>query len=281
MNSSPAYFQRLLDYVLTNIKRTYMYIDDLVVSVQNHDDNLATVRQVFSRFRKHNLKVKPSKCQFGTASITYLGYNICANKGITSGQAKTEVIRNWPCPTSIKEIRVFLGLCSFFRRAIKDFSVLTSDLNKLVRKNSGYTKGPLPEQAKQSFLKLQKALVSKPCLAAVNFNQEFILTCDASATHYGACLLQKGSNNIEQPCAYASKLLSEKEAKQAPGFCERASLAFALRHFNPYLVGKKFLIQTDHKPNLSIIKGKTKVYDTLTDEILSLETGILGWNPKN
>ena len=185
------------------------------------------------------------------------------------GEAKTEVIRNWPCPSSVREIRGFFGLCSFFRRAIKDFSILSSDLNKLVRKNSGYTKGPLPEQAKQSFLRLQKALISKPCLAAVNFNKEFILTCDASATHYGACLSQKGADNIERPCAYASKLLSEKEAKQAPGFRERASLAFALRHFNPYLVGKEFLIRTDHKPNLSIVKGKTKVYDTLTDEILS------------
>ena len=56
--------------------------------------------------------------------------------------------------------------------------------------------------------------------------------------------------------------------QQAPGFRERASLASALRHFNPYLVGKEFLIRTDHKPNLSIVKGKTKVYDTLTDEIL-------------
>ena len=91
----------------------------------------------------------------------------------------------------------------------------------------------------------------------------------SSATHYGACLSQKGSDNIERPCAYASKLLSEKEAKQAPGFWERVSLAFALRLFNPYLVGKEFLIRTDHKPNLSLIKGKTKVYDTLTDEILS------------
>ena len=61
----------------------------------------------------------------------------------------------------------------------------------------------------------------------------------------------------------ATKLLSEKEAKEPP-----ASLAFALCHFNPYLVGREILIRTDHKPTLSIIKGKTKVYDTLTDENL-------------
>ena len=78
MNSNPAYFQRLLDYALTNINRTYVYIDDVVISVQTHEDNQATLCQVFNRFRKHNLKVKPSKYQFGTASITYLGYDKCA-----------------------------------------------------------------------------------------------------------------------------------------------------------------------------------------------------------
>ena len=238
MNSSPAYFQRLLDFLM-NIQRTYVYINDVVISVKTHDDNVSTLRQVFNRFRKHNLEVKPSKCQFGTASITYLGYDICANKGITPGQAETVVIRNWPCPVSVREIRGFPGLTSFSRRAIKNFSVLSADLNKLVRKNSGYTKGPLPDNAKQSFLKLQAALVSKPCLAAVDFNKEFILPCDASATHYGACLSQKGNDNIQRPCAYTSKLLSEKEAKQAPGFRERASLAFALRHFNPYLESRE------------------------------------------
>ena len=269
MNSSPAYFQRLLDFVLEGIKRTYVYIDDVVVSVNSHEQNLDTLRLVFSRFRKHNLKVKPSKCQFGTAKITYLGYDICTEKGISPGQAKTEVIRNWPCPKSIREIRGFLGLTSFFRRAIKDFSIISSDLNKLVRKDSGYTNGPLPEKGRISFQNLQKALISKPCLAAVDFNKEFYLTCDASATHYGACLSQKNKQGIEQPCAYASKLLNEREAKQAPGFREKAALLFAMRHFNPYLVGREFVIRTDHKPNLAITKGKTAVYDTLTDEILS------------
>ena len=183
MNSSPAYFQRLLDYVLKGIARTYVYIDDVVISVKTHEQNLAKLKEVLSRFRKHNLKIKPSKCQFGTARITYLGYDICSEKGITPGQAKTEVIRNWPCPQSIREIRGFLGLTSFFRRAIKIFSTIIADLNKLVRKDSGYTKGPLPAKAEMSFRQLQKALTSKPCLAAVNFDKEFILTCDASATH--------------------------------------------------------------------------------------------------
>ena len=269
MNSSPAYFQRLLDFVLQGISRVYVYIDDVVVSVNSHEENLARLKQIFERFRKHNLKAKPSKCQFGSAKITYLGYDICNASGISPGLAKTEVIKNWPSPTNLKEIRGFIGLTSFFRRAIKDFSILSADLNKLIRKNSGYIKGPLPEKAELSFQQLKKALISKPCLQPVNFDLPFIVTCDASATHYGSCLTQIGADGIERPCGYASKLLSEKEAKQQPGLRERASLVFSLRHWKPYLVGKEFTMRTDHKPNLSIAQGKTNVYDSLSDEIMS------------
>ena len=115
MNSSPAYFQRLLDFVLQGIARVYVYIDDVVISVNSHEQNL-----------------KPSKCQFGAAKITYLGYDICNEKGISPGEAKTAVIKNWPAPKSIKEIRGFIGLTSFFCLAIKDFSIISADLNKLI-----------------------------------------------------------------------------------------------------------------------------------------------------
>ena len=139
LNSSPAYLQRLLDFVLQNISRVYVYIDDVVISVSSHEENLEKLSQVFARFRKHNLKIKPSKCNIGAGTITYLGYDICSEKGIKPGLAKTLVIKNWPTPTSVRDVRAFIGLTSFFRRAIKDFSLISGPLNKLIRKNSGYT----------------------------------------------------------------------------------------------------------------------------------------------
>ena len=121
------------------------------------------------------------------------------------------MIKNWPEPKTIKDIRAFIGLTSFFRRAIKNYSLMSAELNKLVRKNSGYVKGPLPEKAQTSYLQLKQALISKPCLAAVNFEKRFIVTTDASATHYGSCLSQEGTDGIERPCGYSSKLLKRKQ----------------------------------------------------------------------
>ena len=128
-------------------------------------------------------------------------------------------------------------------------------------------------------MELKQALISKPCLAAVDFEKRFIVTTDASATHYGSCLSQEGADGIERPCGYSSKLLSEKEANQCPGLRERAALLHALRHWRPYLVGKEFTLRTDHKPNLSVSTGKIKLYDTLTDEIMNYQPFKLEYLP--
>ena len=72
LNSSPAYFQRLLDFVLKQIDRCYVYVDDVVISAHSHEQSLATLEKVFGRFRQHILKIKPSKCHIGTGSISYM-----------------------------------------------------------------------------------------------------------------------------------------------------------------------------------------------------------------
>ena len=87
LNSSPAYFQRLLDFVLKGIKRCYVYIDDVVISVYSHEENIQTLASVFEKFRLHGLKIKPSKCHIGTGNISYLGYEVTAGKGIQPGRA--------------------------------------------------------------------------------------------------------------------------------------------------------------------------------------------------
>ena len=92
MKLLPAYFQRLLDYVPQRIKRIYVYIENVLMSVNGHKENVPNLIHGFSPIRRHNLKVKPSKCQFGTAKIMYLG--ICKDKGISPGEAKTESIKN-------------------------------------------------------------------------------------------------------------------------------------------------------------------------------------------
>ena len=89
--------------------------------------------------------------------------------GIKPGIAKTMRVKKFPKPMTVKDVRAFIGLYSFFRRAIKNYLLISGPLNKLIRKDSGYNGGRLPVAAKLAFNSLKSALISRPCLATVNF----------------------------------------------------------------------------------------------------------------
>lgn len=259
--NSPAAFQRLLDYVVRGIEGVYVYIDDVVIATQDMESHLKAVRQVFERFAKFNLKCRPKKVQLATDEINYLGYNLTKTLGIRPGAAKVKAIENWTAPTNVKEIRQFLGLCSFFRRTIEGFATLAAPLTKLTRKDSGFTSGNLPSEALKAFNSIREKLMKRPCLQPPNFTRDFILTVDASTSGLGAILSQVGNHGVEHPVAYASRGLTDAETRYAPFRLEYLALWWGCKYFKPYLVGRRFTVRTDHKPLLSFNKVSGNVYD--------------------
>ena len=199
--NSPAAFQRLLDYVLRGLDRVYVYIDDVIVCSNNHEEHLKLLHQVFLRFEKFSLRCKPSKIQLGAGEVKYLGYDLSRTKGVQAGKAKVEAIGRWEAPRNLTEIRRFLGTCSFFRRTIPHFASIASPLTRLTRQDSGYLSGELPPDAQESFRVLKQKLCERPCLAPVDFNREFIVTTDASGVGLGCILSQVGEDGLEHPCA--------------------------------------------------------------------------------
>ena len=267
INSSPAFFQRLLDYITRGLKDVYVYMDDVIISSKSYEDNLLALEQTLKRFVKYKMKCNLSKTKFGTGRVEYLGYDISHTYGIRPGKLKTEAIEKFKAPESVTEIKQFLGLCSFFRRVVPRFSFLSAPLSALTRKNSGYTKGPLPSIAQRSFEALKAALVTRPCVAPVDFEKEFIVTVDTSQTACGAILSQKNDQNEEQPCAYFSSVLSECDSRKSAYHREQLGILQALRHFKPYLFGKHFILRTDHKPLAVAQTGKLDVLDRIGENI--------------
>ena len=257
--NSPASFQRLLDFVMQGLPRVYVYIDDVVLADRTHREHLETLRKVFERFRKYNLKCRLSKLQIGAAEINYLGYNISKEKGIRAGLGKIEAIKRWAEPASVTEIKQFLGLCSFFRRTIKDFAVIAGPLTRLTRKDAKWRGGALPEEASRAFFLLKEKLSKRPCLQPVNFDEEFILTVDGSSQLGFGAILSQFKNGVEHPCAYASKSLGKGEKNAAATVAEAQAILWACKHFRPYLQGKHFIIRSDHRPlqGLNRLQGQT------------------------
>jgi hypothetical protein len=267
LTNSPAAFQRLLDHVLEGIAGVYVYIDDVIICSEDHKSHLAILTQVFQRFRKYKLKCKLSKLQLGAGEVNYLGYNISRSHGIRAGAAKIAAVSRWSHPTSVTEIKQFLGLCSFFRRTIPNFAEIASPLSKLTRKDAKWDPPTLPLAAKEAFISLQKALCARPCLAPVNFDREFILTTDASGVGLGAILSQQNEFGKEHPCAYASRTLTEAEQKWAPTMLEHLAMVWGCRHFKPYLAGKHFRLRTDHQPLVSLNRVQGNVLQRMNAEL--------------
>ena len=165
-----------------------VYFDDILVYSSSEEDHLRHVKAVLQALRDNQVYANLKKCEFHTNSVTFLGY-IVSSQGLQVDESKIEAIISWEPPQSVPEMRRFLGLCGFFRRFIKDFSVIASPLTSLLKKNSKYMWSP---KCQQAFDDLKRRLMTAPILALPNFDHTFEVECDASGTGMGAVLLQNG-----------------------------------------------------------------------------------------
>jgi hypothetical protein len=145
----PASFQQLMEGVLWNISNVIVYIDDLLVHTQNHEDHVKVLEQVLQCLHSHNLKINLEKCFFGNQEVSYLGFTLTP-EGIKPGKNKLKAIKDAKPPTDVKTIQSFVGLCNFFCTHIKNFAIIAASLFRLTRKDSVYKGGPLPKEAMAS-----------------------------------------------------------------------------------------------------------------------------------
>ena len=264
LQGSPSSFARLIDYCMRGLKTVICYIDDVLCHSKTHEEHLQTLEKILLRLRKYNLKLNVKKSIFGASSITYLGYQL-SGEGVGPGPEKLKAIRDFPMPTSVKKIREALGLTNYFRFLIPGFNKCSSQLSKLLKKDSGYKDGPMPEESQKAFEKLKSALSKAPVVAHPQPGLDFHLRTDASAgdaNHpggFGAVLTQEWPDGKERVISYASRALKPFEKNYSPYLLELAAAAWAIDNFHVYLKGRRFSLYTDHKPleTMSTIHKKT------------------------
>jgi hypothetical protein len=128
------------------------------------------------------------KCNFCTNHVSFLGYVVTAQH-VEVDHTKIDSIQRWPTPTTIAQIRSFLGLARFYRRFVQNFSTNAAPLIDLAKKGTPFTWGPSQEEA---FVILKDKLTNAPLLQLPDFNKMFELECDASGIGLGGVLLQEG-----------------------------------------------------------------------------------------
>ena len=246
--SAPASFSRLMDHVFRGQLDDFLlvYLDDLIIFSDTLEEHLEHLREVFKILREAKLKLKGKKCQFFLQEVSFLGHVVTPD-GIKPDPGKIEKILNFKVPTNVKQVQSFLGLASYYRRFIKDFSKIAHPLIELTKKN-GEKNFVWGEDQQRAFDVLRKHLITPPILAYPDWSKDFMLFTDASNYGLGAILSQLNNEGHEVVIAYASRHLSQSEMKYSATEKEALAVVFGAKHFKHYLTGNHFTIISDARP---------------------------------
>ncbi|GBC32893.2 enzymatic polyprotein, putative [Rhizophagus irregularis DAOM 181602=DAOM 197198] len=258
LTNAPATFQRLMDEILEEYINDFVvvYIDDIMIYSENLKDHMEHVEKVLKKLQENNLIIKLKKCRFLERNIEFLGH-IVGNDGLRPDDKKIEKIKEMKAPT-MKEVRSFLGLCSYYRKFVKNFSKIARPISDLRKKGIPFIWG---REQQEAFEKLKEKLIQYPILRHPDWKKEFLLITDASGKGLDAVLSQKDEKGKEVVIAYASRSLLPAEENYPITELECLGIVWGIQHFHKYLIDRKFKVITDHSAlkglmNAKIPKGK-------------------------
>ncbi|CAN6566321.1 unnamed protein product [Malus baccata var. baccata] len=241
--NAPATFQRCMmsifsDYVEKIIE---VFMDDFSVFGDSFDGCLHNLSLILKRCVETNLVLNWEKCHFMVKQGIVLGHIVSEN-GIEVDKSKIDLVRHLPSPTSVREVRSFLGHAGFYRRFIKDFSKVAQPLCRLLQKDVTFE---FTKECTASFNQLKELLTTAPIIVPPDWSLPFELMCDASDYALGAVL---GQRRDKRPHViyYASRTLNDAQLNYSTTEKELLAVVFALDKFRSYLIGTKVIVFTDH-----------------------------------
>ena len=166
LTNAPAAFMDLMNRIFRPYLDQFVivFIDDILIYSGSEEEHVEHLRIVLQILREHRLYAKLSKCQFWLDSVAFLGHIVSA-EGVSVDQQKVEAILNWKPPTSVTEIRSFLGLAGYYRKFVEGFSKIAAPLTRLTRKEEPFL---WSEACQQSFDELKRRLTSAPVLTLLS-----------------------------------------------------------------------------------------------------------------
>ncbi|CAH8821755.1 unnamed protein product, partial [Trichobilharzia szidati] len=197
-------FQRFIHDVLRGLDCAYAYLDDILVASPDEASHRTHLQMVFERLTAHGLTLNMSKCQIGVHSLTFLGH-VINEQGIRPLPEKVQAIRDFPEPTSIKSLRTFLGMVSYYRRFVPQCAHILLPLTDLLKgRNKTFSMTP---EAREAFQNIKSAIADATMLVHLDVHLPLSISVDASNTAIGA-VLQQLVHTSWIPVAFFSRKLS-------------------------------------------------------------------------
>ncbi|GBG77114.1 hypothetical protein CBR_g23439 [Chara braunii] len=165
------------------------------------------------------------------------------DEGLKPDNAKAANIRDWPRPQSVTEMRSFLGMTGYYRNFVKNYSIVAAPLTDMTRLDTPWE---WTERCKAAFKHLKHALTHHEVLKLPDPNKSFIVTMDANQYGIGVVLAQQAGPKL-RPIEYMSKKMPSRTLAKSTYEKELYAIYKALTHWRHYLLGRFFIVRTDHQ----------------------------------
>lgn len=245
LSVAPSSFSRMMALAFSKLspEHCFSYMDDLIVIGFSEKDHINKLKRVFETCRKHNLKLNPEKCQFFKSSVGFLGH-ICTEDGLKPDPRKIAAVEKYPRPNDKDSVRRFVAFANYYRKFVRDFAKIARPLTQLTRKNVDFI---WSHECEEAFQTLRKCLLTTPILKYPNFEKPFKIIVDASDFACGGVLTQQ-YDGIDMPITYISRSFKKGELNKPPIEKELLAVHFAVTQLRPYIYGRHFVVNSDHKP---------------------------------
>lgn len=243
LKGSPATLATLVDDIFEDLyPKAFAYVDDFIICTQTFEEHIDLLRIIAERLKEKKLAISSEKSRFAYKQIEFLGYLLTEN-GLCANPQRIKPIENWTRPTTVKDVRRFLGSAGWYRRFIQNYAEIAAPLSDLIKTRK--TKVDWNEQAEIAFENLKLKLMNAPVLSMCDYSRPFKIFCDAS-DFAGAAILTQDFEDGNRPIYYHSFKFTPTQQKYSATERECLAVIKAVEKFRPYFEGTQFFVVTDH-----------------------------------
>lgn len=248
-----AIFQKTIENFLRGIQNCMNFVDDIVVTGPDFLSHVNTLNLVLDKLQSVGLRLNIVKCEFFKEQISYLGHNI-NSEGLKKNDSNVQSVLNAPEPKDVSEVRAFLGMVNYYSKFIPEFAKKMEPLYRLLRKD---VKFHMSNECQMAYKLLKEEIASERVLVHFDPSKPIVLTTDACDTAVAGICSHEFPDKSLKPIAFVSRSLTQAERNYSTIHKEALAIIFSVTKLYQYLIGHKFVLQTDHKPLISIF-GENK-----------------------
>ena len=255
-----------MSQILEDLGVVICHMDDILIHAADQAEHDKRVRAVLGRIQEAGLTLNTIKCQFSRSTLMFLGH-IIDGSGIQADPQKSTAVKNFPTPTTVKELQRFMGMVNQMGKFIPELTECNEPLRQLLRSDNVWSWSDAQDR---SFQRVKDNLIAPETLAHYDPNRPTIIAAcnrtapipvdepsaaaaDGSSTGIGAVLLQVQDDYKRRPVCYASRSLSDTEKRYAVIEKEVLAATWACEKFSEYVLGSKLTLEIDHRPLVPLL----------------------------